>query len=89
MRKYPRFGAIRRRPKQDGHIGVGKQCAVCGTWTVGKRHVELDYMRGNDDLVDLCAKHINDTAALEAIYADPGSTNDYPADVSDVRDMMP
>lgn len=45
--------------KRDGEKNYGKPCVICGKGTVGQRWVEVDYMRGNDELVRVCREHWN------------------------------
>ena len=74
MSKYPRLGEDKRKPRMDveGSHGVGKPCIVCGIWTIGTKFIQVDYMRGNDELVYVCSNHWkrNAPAIIAAFEAD-------------------
>ena len=59
MPKYPRIKGQRRRPDKDrdGDKNYGKPCVVCGVGTVGEKFVQFSYMRGEDDVIRVCAEH--------------------------------
>jgi len=59
MREYPRIGNTRRKPVNDldGSKNYGKPCVVCGTGTVGEKFVQVNWMRGEDETVRICADH--------------------------------
>lgn len=60
MSKYPRVGAVKRKPdkNRDGEANYGKPCIFCGKGTKGEKWVEYGYMRGTDDVpVRVCHEH--------------------------------
>jgi hypothetical protein len=59
MSNYPIVGDDQRKPRLDveGSHGVGKPCIVCSKYTTGRKWIQVDYMRGNDELVYVCSDH--------------------------------
>ena len=57
--KYPRIRDDRRKPDpdKDGSKNYGKPCVVCGTSTCGEKWVQYNFMRGDDELIRVCAEH--------------------------------
>ena len=56
MKNYPALGEFKRLPDQrDGFPNIGKPCIVCETNTLGSMFIQVDYMRGNDELVRVCS----------------------------------
>lgn len=68
MSKYPRITEHWRLPnkERDGRENYGKPCVVCGKNTAGGWHVQVDYMRGNDEVVRACCEHFFDKEAILA-----------------------
>ena len=67
---YPLIDGSRRRPdaKRDGTKNYGKPCVVCGTGTCGEKWVQVSWMRGDDELIKVCAEHwkLPETTLLKA-----------------------
>ena len=62
-KKYPAIGR-KKRPKNAG----GLPCIICGIPTTGKIDIEVNWFRGDDDQVRVCAEHQrkNDDRILDA-----------------------
>ena len=58
MSKYPRIGETVKRKKNN--------CAKCRCGEVAKFkvHIQLDYMRGNDEVIWSCESHKKDVGYL-------------------------
>lgn len=72
MSKYPKINmrvkciniSVNCRAKKSKSQD-GKKCFICGTRTHGRAEIEVDYFRGNDEIVYVCNDHTN----LELIEA--------------------
>ena len=56
--KYPRIQGYRRKPvkEKDGGTNYGKPCVICGIGTCGEKWVQVSFMRGDDELIRVCAE---------------------------------
>ena len=60
-RKYPRIGAIEKRPKN-----TSEKCRVCNVVAKFRVDVQIDWFRGNDLVEWACDVHKNDAERLAA-----------------------
>jgi hypothetical protein len=62
-KKYPVIGH-KKKPKNAG----GLPCIICGVPTTGKVNIEVNWFRGDDEEVRVCAEHQskNDDGILDA-----------------------
>jgi len=51
-KEYPAIGR-KKKPKNAG----GLPCIICGIPTTGKVDIEVNWFRGDDEVVRVCAKH--------------------------------
>lgn len=58
MKAYPRIGKTQKRPK---NTQAKCKCGEIGKFRV---HVQVDYMRGNDEVFWACPAHRNDANYL-------------------------
>ncbi len=63
MNKYPRIGR-KKKPKTPG----GLPCIICGAITTGLVEIEVDYFRGDDESVRVCADHQKCNDEIIAAY---------------------
>jgi hypothetical protein len=52
QKKYPRFGIAKRYPEQSE-----KKCNACDEKAFFQIEVHTSYMRGEDDVFNVCQKH--------------------------------
>lgn len=57
-KKYPAIGH-KRKPKNTG----GLPCIICGVLTTGKVDIEINWFRGDDEQIRVCAEHQKKTDA--------------------------
>lgn len=56
-KKYPRFDSVWK--KYDWKkVPNPPPCELCGTDAVGRIHMQVDYMRGNDEDFKVCGEHL-------------------------------
>jgi len=62
---YPVIGS-KHKPRKNSKGGL--PCIVCGVPTTGKVDIEINWFRGDDDQVRVCATHItkHDAEILQA-----------------------
>jgi hypothetical protein len=53
--KYPKWGEWKRHPKPEYEKeGQGRQCIFCSKWTLGKRFIQVNFFRGDDEIRAVC-----------------------------------
>ena len=57
-KKYPRFHGIWKTYKKC-HPNNRPTCECCGEKAVVRIHMEVDYMRGNDEDFIVCQEHLD------------------------------
>lgn len=79
-KKYPRIYGYRRKPdkEKDGGKNYGKPCVICSKGTRGEKWLQTSYMRGDDEVVRVCADHWKecDELIMDAAFKDGGAQND-------------
>lgn len=60
LAKYPKLGEWKKQPsfEKEAHFQrtkQGKKCLCCDQFTNGKRFVQVNFFRGDDELIALCS----------------------------------
>lgn len=75
--KYPQIRDSYRKPRKPGHKHYkdGVACVICGQRTVGAWWVQVNHMRGDDEIIRACDKHYKDKQALIDAWQQEANSN--------------